>query len=452
MAEAGGGGGAAARRKRPVQRLQSANHSPGEPEPERGRGEAEHRCHKLQESLLSSASGYNNYRGVLNWCVVMLVLGNARLFLENIIKYGILVDPIQVVSLFLKDPYSWPALMLVVGSNLFILGSLHLERRLASGAFPERVGLLLYTVLLSAILCIPVLVVFMVLSITPVGAVFALMVYTILFLKLYSYKDVNRWNRERRRAQVRALSRTQSGEMALVPPPQSSCGPACVGSLWASWAPRCPAFVGSCGIPEVRHVLGLYRRTSWGPRGPACVGSVRASWGPRGPACVGSVRASWDPRGPACVGSVRASWDPQGPACVGSVRALWDPRGPACVGSVRALWDPQGPACVGSVRALRGPCGPACVGSVRALWDPRGPACVGSVRASWDPRGPACVGSVRASWAPRCPAFVGSCGIPEVGHVSGLYRRTLWGPCGPACVGSIRASWDPHSSACVWSA
>ncbi|CDR01040.1 unnamed protein product [Oncorhynchus mykiss] len=30
-------------------------------------------CHRLQESLLSSASGYRNYRGVLNWCVVMLV-------------------------------------------------------------------------------------------------------------------------------------------------------------------------------------------------------------------------------------------------------------------------------------------------------------------------------------------------------------------------------------------
>ncbi|KAM4027618.1 diacylglycerol O-acyltransferase 1 [Anomaloglossus baeobatrachus] len=207
MAEGSGG---AARRKKPVQRLQSANHSPEEAEPERDRGEAEFRCHRLQESLLSSASGFSNYRGVLNWCVIMLVLGNARLFLENIIKYGILVDPIQVVSLFLKDPYSWPSLILILGSNIFILGSLHLERRLASGAFPERVGLVLYAVLLPAILCIPVLVVFTVLSITPVGSVVALMVYTILFLKLFSYKDVNRWSRERRRAQVRALSRTQS--------------------------------------------------------------------------------------------------------------------------------------------------------------------------------------------------------------------------------------------------
>lgn len=44
-----------------------------------------------------------------------LILSNARLFLENLIKYGILVDPIQVVSLFLKDPYSWPAPCLIIG-------------------------------------------------------------------------------------------------------------------------------------------------------------------------------------------------------------------------------------------------------------------------------------------------------------------------------------------------
>lgn len=29
-------------------------------------------------------------------------------------RYGILVDPIQVVSLFLNDPYSWPAACLVI--------------------------------------------------------------------------------------------------------------------------------------------------------------------------------------------------------------------------------------------------------------------------------------------------------------------------------------------------
>ncbi|XP_072364075.1 diacylglycerol O-acyltransferase 1-like [Scyliorhinus torazame] len=167
-------------------------------------------CHKLQESLLSSASGYSNYRGILNWCVVMLILSNARLFLENLIKYGILVDPIQVISLFLKDPYSWPALCLIIVSNAFVIVTLQIERKIATGVLSENSGLALHTVNLIAILSFPVVVVLTVTSITPVGAVMALMSYTIQFLKLYSYKDVNKWSREVRRAKVKTLSRSLS--------------------------------------------------------------------------------------------------------------------------------------------------------------------------------------------------------------------------------------------------
>uniref|UniRef100_A0AAR2JZH0 O-acyltransferase n=1 Tax=Pygocentrus nattereri TaxID=42514 RepID=A0AAR2JZH0_PYGNA len=119
-------------------------------------------CHKLQESLLSSASGFKNYRGILNWCVVMLVLSNARLFLENLLRYGILVDPIQVVSLFLKDPYSWPAACLVIVSNVFILVALYTERKLAMGTFSEKLGLLIHIINLTVILCFPMLTVLMV--------------------------------------------------------------------------------------------------------------------------------------------------------------------------------------------------------------------------------------------------------------------------------------------------
>uniref|UniRef100_A0A672KG59 O-acyltransferase n=1 Tax=Sinocyclocheilus grahami TaxID=75366 RepID=A0A672KG59_SINGR len=160
-------------------------------------------CHKLQESMLSSASSFKNYRGILNWCVVMLVLSNARLFLENLLRNGILVDPIQVVSLFLKDPYSWPAACLVIVSNVFILVALYTERKLAMGSISEKVGLLIYIFNLTIILCFPMVVVLKLLSITPVGGAFALGVYTILFLKLYSYKDVNWWCRERTQAKAR---------------------------------------------------------------------------------------------------------------------------------------------------------------------------------------------------------------------------------------------------------
>uniref|UniRef100_A0AAY4D8Z8 O-acyltransferase n=1 Tax=Denticeps clupeoides TaxID=299321 RepID=A0AAY4D8Z8_9TELE len=164
-------------------------------------------CHSLQESLLSSASGYSNYRGILNWCVVMLVLSNARLFLENLIKYGILVDPIQVISLFLKDPYSWPAPCLVIASNAFIMAALYTERRLSVGTISEATGTFLYFINLSVILCFPAATVLTVTSMTSVGGVFALGVYTIVFLKLYSYMDVNRWCREIRKAKARTLSR-----------------------------------------------------------------------------------------------------------------------------------------------------------------------------------------------------------------------------------------------------
>ncbi|XP_025120526.2 diacylglycerol O-acyltransferase 1 isoform X5 [Bubalus bubalis] len=156
------------------------------------------RCHRLQDSLFSSDSGFSNYRGILNWCVVMLILSNARLFLENLIKYGILVDPIQVVSLFLKDPYSWPALCLVIVANIFAVAAFQVEKRLAVGALTEQAGLLLHGVNLATILCFPAAVAFLLESITPVGSVLALMVYTILFLKLFSYRDVNLWCRERR--------------------------------------------------------------------------------------------------------------------------------------------------------------------------------------------------------------------------------------------------------------
>uniref|UniRef100_A0AAQ5ZAB0 O-acyltransferase n=1 Tax=Amphiprion ocellaris TaxID=80972 RepID=A0AAQ5ZAB0_AMPOC len=149
-----------------------------------------HSCHKTQESLLTSTSGFNNYRGVLNWCVVMLVLSNARLFLENLLRYGVLVDPVQVISLFLNDPYSWPAACLVIGSEL--------------------VGFLVHCINFALMLTFPAAVVLLVPSVTPVGGAFVLGSYTILFLKLYSYKDVNLWCRELSTVKAKKLSRSLS--------------------------------------------------------------------------------------------------------------------------------------------------------------------------------------------------------------------------------------------------
>ncbi|XP_004618769.1 diacylglycerol O-acyltransferase 1 [Sorex araneus] len=203
MGERGGAAGSRRRRtgSRPAateERDAGAGGDAPAADADKGGGHWDLRCHRLQDSLFSSDSGFSNYRGILNWCVVMLILSNARLFLENLIKYGILVDPIQVLSLFLKNPYSWPALCLVLVANVFAVAAFQVEKRLAVGALTEQVGLLLHTANLAIILCFPAAVAFLLESITPVGSVLALLVYTVLFLKLFSYRQVNLWCRERR--------------------------------------------------------------------------------------------------------------------------------------------------------------------------------------------------------------------------------------------------------------
>ncbi|KAG7254188.1 hypothetical protein CRUP_030431 [Coryphaenoides rupestris] len=155
----------------------------------------------------------------------MLVLSNARLFLENLLRYGILVDPIQVVSLFLKDPYSWPAACLVIVSNVFILVALYTERQLSKGSLSEHVGLLVQYFNLSIVLIGPAVVVLLVPSITPVGGAFALGTYTLLLLKLYSYKDVNRWCRELSSIKAKTLSRSLSCPSAQCGGQQKVCYP-----------------------------------------------------------------------------------------------------------------------------------------------------------------------------------------------------------------------------------
>uniref|UniRef100_A0A7N8XJH1 Diacylglycerol O-acyltransferase 1a n=1 Tax=Mastacembelus armatus TaxID=205130 RepID=A0A7N8XJH1_9TELE len=215
-------------------------------------------CHVLQESLLSSASGYSNYRGILNWCVVMLVLSNARLFLENIIKYGILVDPIQVVSLFLKDPYSWPAACLIIVSNVFILAALYIERRLSVGTISEWTGWILHIFNLTSMLIFPSATVLAVTSMTPVGGVVSLGVYTVLFLKLYSYQDTNRWCREIRQAKAKTLTRSYSWDQQVY----GSNG--CLSSV--RLLPRVP---GECS-PEDVQTLGIHGNDGSGSSGLVC--------------------------------------------------------------------------------------------------------------------------------------------------------------------------------------
>lgn len=150
--------------------------------------------HRPNDSLLSSSSGYDNYRGVLNLCIVLLVLSNGRVALENIIKYGILVDPLEWVQLFIQEPFYWPTLNLIFFANAFLLVAYLLEVKLSQNLVSERNGMIAHILNLAAILIFPIVYVLCV-TVHPGGASFALSVYSVLFMKLISYMHVNKWCR-----------------------------------------------------------------------------------------------------------------------------------------------------------------------------------------------------------------------------------------------------------------
>jgi diacylglycerol O-acyltransferase-1 len=63
---------------------------------------------KCEISMLSTENETSNYRGFLNLGAIVLVVTNFRLIIENMIKYGILL---QLPSLeYFTDPRSWPCL------------------------------------------------------------------------------------------------------------------------------------------------------------------------------------------------------------------------------------------------------------------------------------------------------------------------------------------------------
>ncbi|XP_072451827.1 diacylglycerol O-acyltransferase 1-like [Chiloscyllium punctatum] len=153
-------------------------------------------CHKNRESLLSSSSGFFNYRGMLNWAVVVLILTHAHIVLENLITYGVLVDPVQIIAFAFSDPNMWPGSYLIIVSNVFVLVALHIERSLSVLSMSERSGYAAQMINLGAVLFFPLCVLNTLSATGAAGSALVLGMHSIMFMKLYSYHEVNRWLRE----------------------------------------------------------------------------------------------------------------------------------------------------------------------------------------------------------------------------------------------------------------
>lgn len=195
-----------------------------------------------RDSLLTSSSGYTNYRGVLNLIVILLFLSNARAALENIIKYGILVDPLQWLRFLVEGSKHWLAVLICATMVLHCLISFSIERLIAhqwlsqnnhdnhsentKKKSPTRDGLAqtiwgcahgALVANLLACLTIPPILVFS--GQTHIySASCALILVSIVFLKLYSYHMMNYWCRDLKKPLEERSRITKSFLRSYVPP------------------------------------------------------------------------------------------------------------------------------------------------------------------------------------------------------------------------------------------
>lgn len=188
-----------------------------------------------RDSLLTTSSGYTNYRGILNLVIILLVLSNARAALENIIKYGILVDPISWFVFLAEGSKHWPALVIILIQGAHVIISLLTEKLLA---YYHKQSLLLrakgdngrqtnVTHFLIANLCtvtnllvcisLPPIIIYNY-DTHPISTSASLMLVSIVFLKLVSYHMMNFWCRDLQRSDS-IQSRTTKLFISMYVPP-----------------------------------------------------------------------------------------------------------------------------------------------------------------------------------------------------------------------------------------
>lgn len=149
-------------------------------------------CHIDRTSLFSSSSGFDDYRGFLNLGLVLLVISNARTFLENLLNYGILVNPVQWIETVVQNPHSWPNLLMCIGSNFFIFNCFQIQRFVARNQISSKSGGVLQCINLLVMISLPPFQILQ-LEANPFGALCSCSVYVILFLKMWSYAQTNYW-------------------------------------------------------------------------------------------------------------------------------------------------------------------------------------------------------------------------------------------------------------------
>ncbi|GAB0086907.1 O-acyltransferase [Sergentomyia squamirostris] len=158
--------------------------------------------HQSQESLFTWSSGFSNFSGLVNLGFLLLSIGGFRLLLENFIKYGIRIDPIQWYIALTGHNYGegqgegFPSLTLILYTLVAIFICFMVEKGLSVKRHAEKIGMLIHAINLVVFILVPVVIMnihghnFSIIS-----ASIMCFGYSNTFMKLWSYIHVNMWCR-----------------------------------------------------------------------------------------------------------------------------------------------------------------------------------------------------------------------------------------------------------------
>lgn len=156
-------------------------------------------CHKPRDSLFSWTSEFNNFTGFVNWAFLLLCIGGFRLLLENFIRYGIRIDPIEWFYVFsgkgASETGEHPSVILILYVFVPIVFCLITEKGLAVEIIPSKPGMIAHAINLLVLVLIPMVSIHVKNGFSLFGASVVSFVYSVLFLKLWSYVQVNMWCR-----------------------------------------------------------------------------------------------------------------------------------------------------------------------------------------------------------------------------------------------------------------
>ncbi|CAG2106558.1 unnamed protein product [Medioppia subpectinata] len=151
-------------------------------------------CHEIKESLLSKSNNEINSRGFLNLALVLLVLSNLRVALNNVITFGILIDPGKWTAILMQNPLYRPTFLLLIALNIFITIALYIEKIVAKKRISEKRANHLIVANIGVILISPIIVNIL-FECNLLLSSFVCGIYSVVILKLISYHSVNGWCR-----------------------------------------------------------------------------------------------------------------------------------------------------------------------------------------------------------------------------------------------------------------